>query len=67
MKRLYLILSMILLLAGCTFDELRESLPKVESKTFSIEQAKAFFEKDFPGEYIWFLGRILTWNGAGKL
>ena len=58
---------MILLLAGCTFDEFREPITQIESKTFSIEQAKAFFEKDFAGEYIWFLGRILTWNGAGKL
>ncbi len=41
---------MILLLAGCTFDEFREPLPKVESKTFSIEQAKAFFENDYTGK-----------------
>ena len=50
MKRLYFIISTALLLAGCTFEEFREPLPKVESKTFSIEQAKAFFENDYTGK-----------------
>ena len=38
---------MALLLAGCTLEEMRESVPKIDSKSFSIEQAKDFFEKGF--------------------
>ena len=38
---------MILLLTGCALDELRDPVTKIESKTFSIEQAQEFFEKDY--------------------
>ena len=47
MKKLHIILTMALLLAGCTLEEMRESIPKTDSKSFSIEQAKDFFEKGF--------------------
>ena len=47
MRKFILILPIILMFAGCALEEIRGPVTKTESKTFSIEEAKEFFEKDF--------------------
>jgi len=47
MKKLHIILTMAFLLSGCALEEIRGPVTKTESKAFSIEDAKEFFEKDF--------------------
>lgn len=47
MRKLILILPIALLLAGCALEEMQSPVQKADSKAFSIEEAKEFFEKDF--------------------
>ena len=47
MKRLVAIFSILIVLCGCSFEELRGDFRPTGHEAFSIEQAKEFFEKDF--------------------